>query len=155
MSQQCSFIAKHMQNYVRATFDIIELGHHRPTSVIFEDPETEEQFNVISKAEYSEAQAAEEEAAKKEGRRPTLQEDYGQIVYPYGGFTKVVLVDKSGNTFVGKYNFGRTRFCKSTGIIRALSNALIETGYLKGFNKYIADIIEAAKQANENEVGCS
>lgn len=153
MSQQSSFIAKHMQDYVRDSFDIVELGHHRPTSVIFEDPETKEQFNVISKAEYAESQAAEREAAEEEGRRPTLLKDYGEIVYSHGGFTKVVLLDKSGNTFVGKYNFGKAHFCKSKGIIRAFSNALKGTGYLKGFNKYIANVIEALRAANE--VGCS
>lgn len=153
MSQQCSFIAKHMQNYVRANFNIVELGHHRPTTVIVEDPETKEQYNVLSRSEYEATKLAEEQAAQEEGRRSTLPEDYGQIVYSHGGFTKVVLIDKSGNTLVGKYSFGKTRFCKSTGIIRALSHALTGTGYLKGFNKYIADIIEAIKQADE--VGCS
>lgn len=153
MSQQCSFIAKHMQDYVKLNFNIIELGHHRPTTVIVEDPETKEQYNVLSRSEYAATKAAEEQAAQEEGRRSTLPEDYGQIVYPHGGFTKVVLVDKYENTFVGKYNFGKARFCKSTGIIRSFSNALIGTGYLKGFNKYIANVIEAIKQANE--VGCS
>lgn len=150
---QCSFIAKHMQDYVRSNFDIIELGHHRPTSVIVEDPETKEQYNVLSRAEYSAIKAAEEEDAQNEGRESTLKEEYSEIIYPNGGFTKVVLVDKSGNTFVGKYNFGKAHFCKSKGIIRAFSNALRGTGYLRGFNRYIARVIEAIKQANE--IGCS
>lgn len=149
----CSFVARYIQEFVKENFTIVELGHHRPTSLIITDPETGEDYNVLSKSEYEGLKDKDREDAEKENRPIYLDQSYGEIVYPYGGFTKVILLDKNGNEFVGKYNFNKNRFVKNVGVIRAISLALRKTGALKGFNNYLKKVVEEnIKKADT--VGC-
>ena len=137
---QCpyKFVSKHIQNFLKekgyAVFDVV---HNRLASIGFEtDDGTID--NVFSKFEFREL--AEEHGADHR---------FGDIVYPFGGFTKVIIKNGDGAEYVGKFNFKQDQFIKVKGLVNAIRVALKGTNVLYDFDTYLEKVKQCSKKTTE------
>jgi hypothetical protein len=130
-------VSKHIQNFLKEKgYVIFDVVHSRQTIIGFE---IDGGFDsVFSKFEFREL--AEEH---------DISEKFGDVVYPFGGFTRVIIKDNNGAEYVGKFNFKRDQFIKVKGLVNAIRVALKGTNVLYDFDTYLAKVKECLKKTTE------
>lgn len=138
--KQCpyKFVSKHIQNFLKEKgYVVFDVVHSRPTLIGFET-ETGDLDNVFSKFEFREL-AEEHDVSDK----------FGDVVYPFGGFTKVIIKNSDGTEYVGKFNFKNDQFIKVKGLVNAIRVALKSTNVLYDFDTYLAKVKQCSKKTTE------
>mgnify|MGYP007125618319 CR=1 FL=1 len=130
-------VAKGVQEYLNSRGITLDITHGRPVGgLVVIDPDTGEEDSVLSRKEFTKVLKHEIDIIYSEG----LTEDscYGEFVLAHAGFTRVVLTTATGDTYKGKYNFGKNEnFFKSRGIYFAIKAALDGTCILEGFGSSV------------------
>ena len=137
--KQCpyKFVSKYIQNFLKEKgYVIFDVVHSRPTIIGFEiDGDLD---NVFSKFEFTEL--AEEN---------DVSEKFGDVVYPFGGFTRVIIKSSDGTEYVGKFNFKQDQFVKVKGLVNAIRVALKGTNVLYDFDTYLEKAKQCSKKTTE------
>ena len=131
-------MSKYIQNFLKEKgYTVFDVVHSRPTLIGFET-DGGKLDNVFSKFEFREL--AEEH---------DISEKFGDVVYSFGGFTKVIIRGSDGAEHVGKFNFKSDQFVKVKGLVNAIRVALKGTNVLYDLDTYLEEVKKCLKKTTE------